>query len=90
MKKIFPSTQYKKDYKRYRNNPSKIAALGEIIDILANEQPIPARFSPHLLHGNYKGCMECHIQGDFLLIWFDETSDIIELVRLGSHSELFG
>lgn len=90
MKKIFPSTQYKKDYKRYRNNPSKIAALGEIIDILANEQPIPARFSPHLLHGNYKGCMECHIQGDFLLIWFDETSNIIELVRLGSHSELFG
>ena len=90
MKKIFPSTQYKKDYKRYRNNPSKIAALGEIIDILANEQPIPARFSPHLLHGNYKGCMECHIQDDFLLIWFDETSDIIELVRLGSHSELFG
>jgi len=90
MKKIFPSTQYKKDYKRYRNNPSKIAALGEIIDILASEQPIPARFSPHLLHGNYKGCMECHIQGDFLLIWFDETSDIIELVRLGSHSELFG
>ena len=90
MKKIFPSTQYKKDYKRYRNNPSKIAGLGEIIDILANEQPIPARFSPHLLHGNYKGCMECHIQGDFLLIWFDETSDIIELVRLGSHSELFG
>lgn len=38
---------------------------------------------------NYKGCMECHIQGDFLLIWFDPNTDIIELVRLGSHSELF-
>lgn len=32
---------------------------------------------------------ECHIQGDFLLIWFDEENDIIELVRLGLHSELF-
>ena len=42
------------------------------------------------LHGDYKGCMECHIQGDFLLIWVDEVNDIIELVRLGSHSELFG
>ena len=42
-----------------------------------------------MLHGNYQGCMECHIQGDFLLIWIDPDTDIIELVRLGSHSELF-
>ena len=41
-----------------------------------------------MLKGQYKGCMECHIEGDFLLIWIDE--DAISLVRLGSHSELFG
>jgi mRNA interferase YafQ len=90
MKRLFPSTQYRKDYKRYRNNPIKVAALKEVLDMLANEQPIPAEYLPHPLHGNYKGCIECHIQGDFLLIWFDPKSDIIELVRLGSHSELFG
>ena len=89
MKTIFPSTQYKKDYKRYRTQPKKLAALGEVIDMLANEQPIPAEYQPHLLHGEYKGCMECHIQGDFLLIWIDEKSNVIELVRLGTHSELF-
>ena len=90
MKRIFPSTQYKKDYKRYRNNLFKMKALAEIIDLLANEQPIPAQYKPHMLHGDYKGCMECHVQGDFLLVWFDEARDVIELVRLGSHSELFG
>ena len=90
MKKIFPSSQYKKDYKRYRNQPKKLTALGEVIDMLANEEPIPADYFPHMLHGQYKGCMECHIQGDFLLIWFDEVNDIVELVRLGTHSELFG
>jgi mRNA interferase YafQ len=42
-----------------------------------------------MLLGEYKGCMECHIEGDFLLIWIDEETDTIELVRLGSHSELF-
>ena len=42
-----------------------------------------------MLQGKYKGCLECHIEGDFLLIWIDEERDIIELVRLGSHSELF-
>ena len=90
MKRIFPSTQYKKDYKRFRNNPSEMKALAKIIDLLANEQPIPAQYNPHLLHGDYKGCMECHVQGDFLLVWFDEARDVIELVRLGSHSEPFG
>ena len=90
MKTIFPSTQYKKDFKRYRNQPKKLIALGKIIDMLANEQPIPAEYKPHMLQGVYKGCMECHIQGDFLLIWFDEKHNIVELVRLGTHSELFG
>ena len=90
MKKIYPSGQYKKDLKRYRNQPKKLVALGEIIDMLANGQTIPDEYLPHMLHGEYKGCMECHIQGDFLLIWFDEVNDIVELVRLGSHSELFG
>ena len=89
MKKIFPSTQYKKDYKRYRNNLNKKAALAFVIDCLVNDIPIPKKYSPHILKGEYKGCMECHIQGDFLLIWVDEEKDIIELVRLGSHSELF-
>ncbi|MBR5689364.1 MAG: type II toxin-antitoxin system YafQ family toxin [Prevotella sp.] len=89
MKNLRPTTQYKKDYKRFRNNPKKVEALKEVLLMLKNEQPIPARFQPHILYGEYRGCMECHIQGDFLLIWFDKESDIIELVRLGSHSELF-
>ena len=48
-----------------------------------------AEYRPHMLLGEYKGCMECHIEGDFLLIWIDEETDTIQLVRLGSHSELF-
>lgn len=89
MKRLQPTTKYKKDLKRYANNPKKIAALTEVLKLLKNEQPIPAEYQPHMLHGNYQGCMECHIQGDFLLIWIDPDTDIIDLVRLGSHSELF-
>ena len=33
-----------------------------------------------------KGFMECHIENDFLIIWFDEDADIIKLVRLGLHT----
>ncbi|MCM1349455.1 MAG: type II toxin-antitoxin system YafQ family toxin [Firmicutes bacterium] len=43
-----------------------------------------------MLTGNYAGFMECHVENDFLLIWFDPDSDQIDLIRIGSHSELFG
>lgn len=87
MRKLIPTTRYKKDLKRYSRQPSKMQVLFDILTLLANEQPIPKEYNPHFLKGNYKGCMECHIEDDFLLIWIDD--DIVELVRLGSHSELF-
>lgn len=49
MKKLRPTTQYKKDYKRFRNNPKKVEALKEVLLMLKNEQPIPARYQPHIL-----------------------------------------
>ncbi|MDE7419293.1 MAG: type II toxin-antitoxin system YafQ family toxin [Muribaculaceae bacterium] len=90
MKILKPSTQYKKDFKRILNNPNKLSALRVVLDKLQYEQPIPPENKPHMLTGDYAGCMECHIEGDFLLIWIDPNTDKIGLVRLGSHSELFG
>jgi mRNA interferase YafQ len=55
MKKLQPTTQYKKDLKRFKNNPTKLEALKEILLKLQNDQPIPAEYLPHMLHGNYKG-----------------------------------
>ncbi len=49
MKILKASSQYKKDYKRFRNNPKKIEALNEILKKLANEEPIPEKHSPHML-----------------------------------------
>lgn len=90
MKLLKPSTQYKKDLKRIRNNPKKAEALLEVLNMLKNEIPIPDEYKPHMLTNDYAGCMECHIQGDFLLIWIDQETNEIDLVRLCSHSELFG
>ncbi len=90
MKKLHPSAQFKKDYKRYRHDSQKKEALKDVLNLLVNEQPIPQKYKPHTLKGDYKGCMECHIENDYLLVWIDNKNNVIELVRLGSHSELFG
>ena len=57
---------------------------------LYDEITIPPEYKPHRLLGNYKDCMECHIESDTLLIWIDENSNVIKLLRLGTHSEFFG
>ncbi len=89
MKLLKPSTQFRKDYKKIANNPQKVAAFQRIANYLISEIPIPPIHRPHTLKGKYNGYMECHIESDFLLIWMDEEEGIVELVRLGSHSELF-
>ncbi len=83
------TTQFKKDLKRYQNNASKLAALKKVLRQLQETGTVDASHKPHHLSGEFIGCMECHIQNDFLLIWINEAEQTISLVRLGSHSELF-
>lgn len=87
MKKLHYSSKFKKDFKKYKLYPQKIKALDKVLRILVEGNTLPIEYKPHALKGNYKGCLECHIEDDFLLVWMDD--DIIELLRLGSHSELF-
>lgn len=89
MKILKQTSQFKKDLKRIQNNPKKISSLEAVLRILSETGTIPKEYKPQLLSGDYKGYMECHIESDFLLIWIDENIDLIKLVRLGSHSELF-
>ncbi len=89
MWKLTYTTKFKKDLKRYQNNASKLAALKEVLGQLQQSGSVEAKHKPHQLTGDYAGCMECHIQNDFLLVWINEQEQTISLVRLGSHSELF-
>jgi mRNA interferase YafQ len=89
MKILKQTSQFKKDLKRIQNDPKKIATVEIALKLLKETGTLPLKYKPHFLKGNYKGYMECHIEGDFLLIWIDEIEDVIKLTRLGTHSELF-
>ncbi|MDE6257386.1 MAG: type II toxin-antitoxin system YafQ family toxin [Muribaculaceae bacterium] len=83
------TTQFKKDLKRYKHKTEVLSKLETILGLLQDGLPIPEDNKPHVLTGNYRGYMECHVESDTLLIWWDKEKDIIKLVRFGSHSELF-
>lgn len=89
MKILKQTSQFKKDLKKIQNNPTKIANLEIVLNLLKETGTLPAKYKPHFLKGNYRRYMECHVEGDFLLVWIDEIADIIRLIRLGTHAELF-
>ncbi len=86
---IFTSN-FKRDYKLAQKRGYEIELLKEIITKLANGEQLPERNRDHALTGNYKGCRECHIKPDWLLIYQIEDEELIlYLTRTGSHSDLF-
>lgn len=89
MRTLKMSGQFKKDLKKYKHKEAELDALENILGYLQRGESIPSEFKPHMLIGSYKGHMECHVLNDLLLIWFDRASDMVVLVRLGTHSELF-
>lgn len=64
--------------------------LAKVIELLAGGGQLPAEFLKHPIQGKYKGCWECHLSFDWLLIWKqDDKHREIILLALGTHSELF-
>lgn len=52
---------------------------------------LPQKYKAHKLTGDYKGCMECHIQPNWLLVWRQDERELqLLLVDTGTHSDLFG
>ena len=64
--------------------------LREVTDMIINEQPLLPKHEDHPLHGNYRGKRECHIEGDWLLVYrIDKDNRKVVFYRTGSHSDLF-
>jgi mRNA interferase YafQ len=87
MKQIRRSTQFKKDYKRAKKSGKNLAELQKVIYQLATGKPLDPSYNDHALLGNYRGCRECHLEPDWLLIYKTKETELA-LVRTGSHSEL--
>lgn len=88
MRSIRRDTQFKKDVKRLLHRGKNLDKLKSIIESLVSAEKLPARNKDHPLKGTLKDCRECHIEGDWLLIYRIEGSELC-LVRTGSHSDLF-
>jgi mRNA interferase YafQ len=86
------TTKFKKDLKKIKKNSKDFISIVSVLKLLekGGVTEIPNAMKPHPLKGNYKDHWECHIKPDLLIIWFQIDADnVIKLIRIGSHSDLF-
>lgn len=87
---VKPTSLFNKDLRRAAKRGCDIDALKAIVKTLAAGEELPPQYKDHPLQGNFKGCRECHIEPDWLLIYkISGDSLILYLMRTGTHSDLF-
>jgi len=85
------TTRFKRDYKREKRGQHRTTLDDElftIVQLLIIDEKLPELMHDHSLTGNLKDCRDCHIKPDLVLIYRKTNDNTLELVRLGSHSEL--
>ena len=91
MRRIELSRKFRRDYRREKSGmygKSLDTLLNGILDLLEVDEVLPLNAVDHALAGKFVGYRDCHIKPDLILIYRKTDDDVLELLRLGSHSEL--
>lgn len=91
MRTIKYTSQFKRDYKKLKKSGKykKLDRdLEKTVKLLQNDSNLPKKYLDHALIGQWQDHRDCHIRPDLVLIYRKPESDSLELVRVGSHSEL--
>lgn len=91
MREIEWTSRFKRDYKREKKGRHSKAldyAMTVVVDLLAADEPMPEKYHDHPLIGDWWEHRDCHVKPDLVLIYRKLGDDVLQLVRMGSHSEL--
>ena len=83
------TSRFKKDYRLAKKRGYDIQSLRDVVLLLADGKPLPEKNRDHALVGDWRGYRECHITGDWLLVYRKEDDILVlTLTRTGTHSDL--
>ena len=88
MKQVVIAARFRKDVERARRRGKDLSKLRNAIELLATGEPLPTAYRDHALKGEFHGFRDCHLEPDWLLI-YAQTKQAVQLVRTGTHSDLF-
>lgn len=67
--KVRVTSRFKRDLKLAKKQGKDLMKLKKIVEVLGNGKLLDSKYRDHMLAGDYKGCRECHIEPDWLLIY---------------------
>jgi len=86
--RLFKTNSFKRSYKKQRLSDEEDLAYIDVVYNLLCDVKLEDKYKDHQLKGNMKDFRECHIKPDLLLVYMIEDN-VLKLVDIGSHSELF-
>jgi len=85
---LMQTQSFIKDRKRLKLSDKHFTKYIQYLALLLDSKELPNEASDHPLKGEWMDFREFHISGDLLVIYQIEK-DVIKLVRIGSHNQLF-
>lgn len=82
------SNLFEKDIKKLKKRGYTLEVLWQVVDLLLSGEKLSIKYRPHKLLGKWNNFYECHVEPDWLLIYYYED-DTLYLARTGTHSDLF-
>ena len=80
--------KFKKSYKKLHLRDNDEAIYIDVVSKLLNGTALDRKYNDHFFKGNPERYKECHLKPDLLLI-YRRYRDEVQLIDIGSHSELF-
>jgi len=88
MRSVVLKSQFRRDFGRWIEGTPIEQDLRAVMELIAVGDPLDPGRRDHPLHGDWKGCRDCHIRGDVVLI-YSLPPGLAVFHRVGSHSELY-
>ena len=76
MYQVQMTRSFRRDTERCRKRGYNMELLKTAIRLLEANGKLPTTYRPHKLSNNYAGCWECHLKGDWLLIWEQDDKEL--------------
>jgi mRNA interferase YafQ len=89
MLNLYRGKIFLKEYRKIKFTDKLYLKYLVYINTLLKEEPLPAEAKDHPLKGNFSDYREFHVSGDLILI-YRVKEDTLQLIRIGTHSEIFG
>ena len=89
--KVFKAKRFRKSLKKMLRRGKDINKINDVILKLANGETLDPMYKDHALSGDLEGLRDCHIENDWVLLYFYTTTGelVLTLSDTGTHADLF-